>query len=90
MPVAPAFGEWLRTWAESEAVARRKTPDSRKQSHLLALPPAHLWNDGQLAAGLLASTSLSYCTQPAATGEFIDRVTLRIVAEAAARLEATP
>jgi hypothetical protein len=72
------------------ANARRLMMDHRTQRHAVALPPSHQWDNRQVAAALLASTSLTYGTIPAGLSDFLDRIAQALVGEAARRLEAMP
>ena len=87
LDVSPVFGEWLRKWCETEELWRRQNPDNRPARHVVALPPAHEWNNRELAQALRAATALSYIPLHGSFDSFVDRIIVAISEAAAARLE---
>ena len=84
---APVFGGWLRRWCETEEYWRATDPDNRPAQHVVALPPAGNWTDKELGKALRAITALSLIPMHVSLDSFLDRLTLAIAEEAAARLE---
>lgn len=87
MEAAPEFGAWLRAWCETEEYWRKTDPDNRPTKHVVGLPPAHTWSDRELGKALRAITSISLTPMHGTLDEFVDRLTLVISEEAAARLD---
>ncbi|MBN1394763.1 MAG: hypothetical protein JW959_07045 [Pirellulales bacterium] len=83
---APVFGEWLRSWCETEQYWRATDPKNRPEKHFIALPPVCAWTDRELGAAVRAAAVLSYRTLPVEIGVFVDRIVLAISEEAADRL----
>jgi hypothetical protein len=85
--MSPRFGEWVRAWCEAEQFARKKHPDERTQTQLVALPELFDWTDKELAGVVRAIGPLTLIHWEASLSDFLDRLTLYVGVEAADRLE---
>jgi hypothetical protein len=86
LPEAPAFGQWLHSWLDTEQFFRQTDPAKRPKNHMLCIPPVQDWNNEQLGRALSAVTMLSYMIPFESLGVIVDRLVLCVSQCAAERL----
>jgi hypothetical protein len=85
--VAPRFAAWILDTVDEERVRRIRTETGTPREPAMPSLNMGLWSDTEVAEALIAANvTVSVVVDPAAR-EFMDRVNLIVVAEAAHRLE---